>query len=339
MTYFNRDHSQRKNAWADVNGKSYWLEGNGHASNEGLKSIGSFLTHFNWDHSQRKNAWADVNWNSYWLEGDGHASNEGLRDFGSFLTYFNWDHSQRKNAWADVNWNSYWLEGDGHAAAWGSRDFGSFVTYFDANHVQAKNGWRNFGRGWGWYDGAGHMQDVDLNHTWYSQLNQGAPQGCEGASLQIALSTVGRYANLQQIYDSTWYGYFGDPWHNFWGNPWGHGGSTTETVTAWRLADTTKWIYGGISDFTEANASQLIHELQLGHSVVTWANYYWDPWRSGGYHVMAIIGYKHGYFHISDPYSTTQREYWISVAEWEYVNSNTTASGWNLPRSMNQVVR
>lgn len=96
----------------------------------------------------------------------------------------------------------------------------------------------------------------------------------------------------------------------------------------------------GIHDMTGASIQDVIHELQFGHAVVTWANYDWNANPSGqnDYHVMTIVGYRNGQFLIADPYSYSRRVYWVNQGIWNYVNKNEHANGWNLPTGMNLTV-
>lgn len=219
----------------------------------------------------------------------------------------------------------------------GLKTINNRVNFFDSDGSLVKNAWRNVsGRSFHLND-AGIVNQTTLNHTWFSQLNVGAPNGCEAAALQIALSVKGVYTSMQTIYNMTGYGYYGNPDTNFYGNPWSHGASPTLTVTARKLAEATKNLYAGIGNMTGATVADVEREIGLGNAVVTWADYYWQLNR--GFHIMAIVGMDENRFLISDPYSTTKREYWVSKSTWAYINSTESAQGWNLAKSMNLVVR
>lgn len=182
------------------------------------------------------------------------------------------------------------------------------------------------------------MDDITLNHQWYSQLNQGMPEGCEGASLQIVASVLGRYYNLTDIYNTIGYGWNLTPYNGFYGNPWGGSSYKVQTVFASAMANKLAGMVPGIQDITGAGVNGVINELRSGHAVVTWANIDWNLYNQNDFHVMAIVGYSDGQFLISDPYAYSQKEYWIPTSTWAYVNANTQSVGWNTPSSMNLVI-
>ncbi|MFT8879035.1 MAG: GW dipeptide domain-containing protein [Oenococcus sp.] len=180
-------------------------------------------------------------------------------------------------------------------------------------------------------------QSVTLSFHHFNQNQEGAPEGCEGASLQTALSVKGRYLSLRQIYNATGYGWSISPYNGFHGNPFGGGTFQTQTVYAEPLARATKKFYNGISNMTGANVNDVIYQLQQGNPVVTWASYTWTV-NPANFHVMCIVGYRPGYFQISDPIFWGN-SYWISTKTWQNVNQNEKTIGFSTPRSMNIVVK
>ena len=184
---------------------------------------------------------------------------------------------------------------------------------------------------------AGDVDNVTLRHNWYSQLNEGYPEGCEATALQIALSNKNKYYSLPKIYNATGYGYHKTPSTGFYGNPKGVGSAKTETVFASKLASSMKKYDNNIVDITGASVNDVISELLNGNPIVTWGDYYWQLGRA--FHVMTIVGYNNNQFLISDPYANSKREYYISTNNWHYVNHNNYALGWKTPSAMNVVVR
>lgn len=88
---------------------------------------------------------------------------------------------------------------------------------------------------------------------------------------------------------------------------------------------------------TGANVNDVIYQLQQGNPVVTWASYTWTV-NPANFHVMCIVGYRPGYFQISDPIFWGN-SYWISTKTWQNVNQNEKTIGFSTPRSMNIVVK
>ena len=221
----------------------------------------------------------------------------------------------------------------------GLYDWAGAKYYFDPRSFLAvRNSAENVGYGWAYFDNNGQMSNITLNHTWYSQLNQGMPEGCEGASLQIVASTAGRHYDLNDIYSHIGYDWGYTPYNGFYGNPYGGAADRTQTVFASTMARNFSSYVPGIRDLTGADTQKVIDELRNGHSIVTWVNYVWNVNSPLNFHVMAIVGYQNGQFLISDPYATSQREYWVSSATWADVNSHSQAIGWNTPASMNLVI-
>ncbi|MBO8441531.1 MAG: C39 family peptidase [Firmicutes bacterium] len=187
----------------------------------------------------------------------------------------------------------------------------------------------------------GYLYEVVLHHRWYSQLNQGAPQGCEGTALQIVASCVNRNLNLHQIYQHIGYSWHTNPNEEFYGDPFAKGtNKKSETVCATPMTNKLKHRLPQIQDLTGANTQKIIQEIQAGYGVVTWGNYHWKltGHHHNMYHVMAIVGYKPGKFLISDPYAYHKREYWLSMKRWSKVNQKMQGKGWKTPQRMNLTI-
>lgn len=220
----------------------------------------------------------------------------------------------------------------------GARYFGKNVEFYGKDFKRVSNTWKTFNNTRYYFGNNGRASEVLLNYNYYSQLNQGAPQGCEGASMQMALSHKGRHVpSLHTIYKKTGSGYNVSPYNGFFGNPFGNGGAVTETIFASAMANSFKNI--GAADLTGAKKNDIIRELNRGNAIVTWADYSWRLSGAHSFHVMTIVGYNNGSFLIADPYAYGHRTLWVGQNTWEYVNSNTQTLGYGAPRSMNMVIR
>ncbi|MBJ7619730.1 hypothetical protein HAU47_03840 [Weissella confusa] len=339
--YFDGDGIQAKDTWRTT-GENRWYYLNAYDGKAvtGLQQLDGGYKYFDNDGIQAKNAWRTTGWNNwYFLNSYDGKAVTGLQTMDGGHKYFDNNGVQVKNAWRTTGWNNwYFLNAYDGKAVTGLQLLEGKVKYFDDNGIQVKNKWRNIsGRSihMNSYDGV--VDSTTLAHTWYSQLNQGAPEGCEATALHIALSVKGRWASPQDIYNRTGYGFWGNPDANFYGNPWGGGVWTTQTVTARRLAEATKSIYSGIDNLVSASVADIEREIALGNAVVTWGDYTWQL--NKAFHVMTIVGMNADSFLISDPYATSKKEYWISKGTWAYINGNESANGWNLPKMMNVVVR
>ncbi|QBZ02936.1 hypothetical protein C6P16_06605 [Weissella confusa] len=339
--YFDASYVQAKNAWRTT-GQNRWYFLNSYDGKAviGLQRLDGGYKYFDNNGVQAKNAWRTTGQNHwYFLNSYDGKAVTGLQHLDGGYKYFDNSGVQAKNTWRTTGQNRwYFLSSYDGKAVTGLQVLDGRTKYFDDNGIQVKNQWRNLpGRSihTNSYDGV--VDITTLSHTWYSQLNQGAPEGCEATALQIALSVKGRWASLQDIYNRTGYGWYGNPDSNFYGNPWGGGTGTTQTVTARRLAEATKSIYGGIENLVSASVADIEREIGLGNAVVTWGDYTWRL--NQAFHVMTIVGMNQDSFLISDPYSTVNKEYWISKGTWAFINGNESANGWNLPKMMNVVVR
>ncbi len=242
-----------------------------------------------------------------------------------------------------INGHWYLFSNSTKTVQYGLQDLSKYgekkTVYYDPQMGWMLYGSRNINNGtYTFNNGDGRLSSVVLNHQWYSQLNQGVPEGCEAASLQIAMSVHGRWASLQDIYNATSYGYGVTPYNGFYGNPWGGGSSKIETVFPDAIVSKAQRVTGRLQNMTGASVNDIKRQLTNGNAVVTWGNYNWSLSNPMAFHVMTIVGYNDNSFLISDPYSTRFREYWISQDTWSYVNANNYAVGWNTPRSMNVAV-
>ncbi|MCW0953290.1 C39 family peptidase [Weissella ceti] len=308
---------------------------------------------YNWStHKQMRNAYYMIDKGTktptnYYLGKDGRAI-QGIRKYKDSkgktqIETYNWStHKQMRNAYYVIDkdkkvQSAYYLGSNGRAIK-GLRQFGNNVEYYDNNFKRVANKWQTVKNTRYHFGKNGKATEVLLNYKYYSQLQQGAPQGCEGASMQMALSHKGRYVpSLKEIYKKTGSGYKVSPHKGFYGNPFGNGGAVTETIFASALAKSYK--HAGAADLTGAKKKDIIRELNRGNAIVTWADYSWRLTGAHSFHVMSIVGYNNGSFLIADPYAYGKRTLWVNQNTWEYVNSNTQTLGYKAPRSMNMVIR
>ncbi|WP_420832855.1 C39 family peptidase [Weissella tructae] len=281
---------------------------------------------------------------TYYFNNNGRAM-KGIRTFKDSKgklqveAYNHQTYKQMRNAYYDIKnkKTTYYLNNSGRAMK-GARYFGNNVEYYGDNYKRLTNTWKTFNNTRYYFGNNGKATQALLNYKYYSQLNQGAPQGCEGASMQMALSHKGRYVpSLQSIYKKTGSGYHVSPNKGFYGNPFGNGGAVTETIFAGAMAKSFKDM--GAADLTGAKKGDIIRELNRGNAIVTWADYSWRLTGAHSFHVMTIVGHSNGKFLIADPYSYGHRTQWVDQNTWEYVNTNTQTLGYKSPKSMNMVIR
>jgi len=308
----------------------------GHAIT-GLRHYRDGLEYYGQDLKQVRNNYIKTNNTYYYLGANGDAV-KGVRHYDKGLEYYGQDYKQVRNTYAKTGNTYYYLSANGDAVK-GFRKYSKIgLEYYGSDYKQYRNRYFNDHNMNSYHvNHAGDVDNVTLRHNWYSQLNEGYPEGCEATALQIALSNKNKYYSLPKIYNATGYGYHKTPSTGFYGNPKGVGSAKTETVFASKLASSMKKYDNNIVDITGASVNDVISELLNGNPIVTWGDYYWQLGRA--FHVMTIVGYNNNQFLISDPYANSKREYYISTNNWHYVNHNNYALGWKTPSAMNVVVR
>ncbi|CAK8053484.1 C39 family peptidase [Eupransor demetentiae] len=181
--------------------------------------------------------------------------------------------------------------------------------------------------------------NVDLPHDFYNQNEEGAPEGCEGTSFQMALSAKGKQVpSLKDIYNTIGYGWDVPANEGFHGNPFGWGADETQTVLAAPLANKLNDVYGVKTvDMTGASIGDVISQLMQGNPVITYIP--WDLKITGknNLHVQVITGYANGNFIIADP--LRHADYQLPVDDWYYLNQNIQPLGFSAPQGMNVAVQ
>jgi len=308
----------------------------GHAIT-GLRHYRDGLEYYGQDLKQVRNNYIKTNNTYYYLGANGDAV-KGVRHYDKGLEYYGQDYKQVRNTYAKTGNTYYYLSANGDAVKGFRKYSKTGLEYYGSDYKQYRNRYFNDHNMNSYHvNHAGDVDNVTLRHNWYSQLNEGYPEGCEATALQIALSNKNKYYSLPKIYNATGYGYHKTPSTGFYGNPKGVGSAKTETVFASKLASSMKKYDNNIVDITGASVNDVISELLNGNPIVTWGDYYWQLGRA--FHVMTIVGYNNNQFLISDPYANSKREYYISTNNWHYVNHNNYALGWKTPSAMNVVVR
>jgi uncharacterized protein YvpB len=144
------------------------------------------------------------------------------------------------------------------------------------------------------------------------QVAEGAPMGCEGASLLMALWSKGYCTDMsyQQFLTTMPYASDDNPNHGFVGTPYANDGNfdgiNMPAVASWGAR------YASTADITGCSEEDLIYQLYLGHPVVVWTSYKFGPTEPEDYwwgsyktnaHVMLLCGFNPDTreFYIADP--------------------------------------
>ncbi|CAJ2236489.1 C39 family peptidase [Fructilactobacillus sanfranciscensis] len=335
-TYLRVDNNYVQSQW----GTWYMFGNDGRVVSGVTQWAGTYYYFDPYTYLRVDNNYVQSQWGTWYMFGNDGRIVSGVTQWAG--TYYDFDpytYLRVDNNYVQSQWGTWYMFGNDGRIVVGLADWTGAKYYFDpSTYLKVTNAWENVGYGSAYFDGNGQMDSINLFHQWYSQLNQGMPEGCEGTSLQIAASVLGRYYNLADIYNTIGYGWNLTPYNGFYGNPWGGSSYKVQTVFASAMANKLAGMVSGIQDLTGAGVGTVIDELRNGHAVVTWANIDWNLYNQNDFHVMSIVGYSNGQFLISDPYAYSQKEYWIPTSTWAYVNANTQAVGWNTPRSMNLVI-
>ncbi|AYM03968.1 C39 family peptidase [Levilactobacillus yiduensis] len=155
-----------------------------------------------------------------------------------------------------------------------------------------------------------------LPYTYTSQLYPlYAPNGCEAASLKMALSVKGiaTKTSLKTIISKM--PKAKTPSKGFVGNPYTESRpGETRTIYPKPLTAYTNTYDARATNITGATKKQLIREIKRGNAVI-----FAGAWRMQGsrpYHVLTLVGYRRGQFLVADPYmkkSWPNKTYWTGT--------------------------
>ena len=164
-----------------------------------------------------------------------------------------------------------------------------------------------------------------VNVPFINQAAEGAPNGCEVASLLQCLRGKGYARNIGYHYmlDHMPYANDGNPYHGFVDSPYNHYKKDCfQSIFPSALVPYGKK-FGNVSNTSGYSTDQLINELKKGNSSVVYVTYNfktprWKKYHFGNIvdnmHVMTLTGYdtKSGKFRVMDPYK--KGSYWVSGA-------------------------
>ena len=164
-----------------------------------------------------------------------------------------------------------------------------------------------------------------VNVPFINQAAEGAPNGCEVASLLQCLRGKGYARNIGYHYmlDHMPYANDGNPYHGFVDSPYNHYKKDCfQSIFPSALVPYGKK-FGNVSNTSGYSTDQLINELKKGNSSVVYVTYNfktprWKKYHFGNIvdnmHVMTLTGYdtKSGKFRVMDPYK--KGSCWVSGA-------------------------
>jgi uncharacterized repeat protein (TIGR02543 family) len=158
----------------------------------------------------------------------------------------------------------------------------------------------------------------------------GAPKGCEGAALLMALKMTGHVSgwDYYSFMNTMPYSPDASPYKGFAGSPW----KDTDYIDAMMPEPTETWAkqFAEAKDISGCSTDDLVDCLQNGHPVIIWTSihfmpsqltyYEWGTYKSNN-HVMTLIGYdeKRNEFKIADPAGWNDGIYWVTYQQ--FVNS------------------
>lgn len=143
-----------------------------------------------------------------------------------------------------------------------------------------------------------------------------APNACEAASLKMALSakkTV-KHPSLKMLINDM--PRSNNPNKGFSGNPYKESpAGITWTIYPKPLAKYAQKYDSKAANISGVSKSKLIYEIKHHNPVIFAGAWRMQPGRP--YHVLTLVGYKHGYFRVADPYmkkSWPNKVYWTKTS-------------------------
>ena len=173
-----------------------------------------------------------------------------------------------------------------------------------------------------------------LDVPYIDQYAQGAPEGCEAASLLMSLWYKGILTNVsyKQFLRMMPYASDGNPYHGFVGTPYANDGNW-DTIMMPAVAAWGARYDSNVRNITGCSVEELVYQLAQGNPVVVWTSYqfrsthilheWWGDYKTQN-HVMTLIGFNptNQSFAVADPYRTGK--YWVS--------NSTFMNSWNVLR-------
>lgn len=169
---------------------------------------------------------------------------------------------------------------------------------------------------------------VLLGVTNYDQYAEGAPSGCEGASLLQALHYKGKLKDwgLVQFLNTIIKSPDENPNTGFVGSPFVEDPNVYSAIYP---APLTTWgqAYGNVQNISGSSMDDLINEVAEGNPVVAWVTINFQPVRWGDWPFGAAVNNNHAVtldgfdktndqVHVSDPISGS---YWLSRSTFETI--------------------
>lgn len=177
--------------------------------------------------------------------------------------------------------------------------------------------WRVYGE-----DGSvSNLGTIAMGTRYINQVSEGAIEGCEAASLLMALWSKGYLTNVSYHTFLSWMPYAsdGNPNHGFVGSVW----YNSPAIDCMMMPAVASWgsRYAHTKNLTGCSDEALIGELVQGHPVVVWTSvafkpshrvhYWWGDCKSAN-HVMTLLGFNPhtNQFYVADPYM--DGKLWVS---------------------------
>lgn len=185
------------------------------------------------------------------------------------------------------------------------------TTYFQISRRGHNYGWLNA-------QALKTTMTYRLPYTYTSQLYPlYAPNACEAASLKMALSVKGvaTKTSLKTVINRM--PKAKTPNKGFTGNPYTESRpGETRTIYPAPLTAYAQTYDKQAANISGASKTQLMREVKRGNAIVFSGG--WHMEKSRPYHVLALVGYKHGKFLIADPY---MQKGWPNKVFWTSTNN------------------
>lgn len=332
--WLDTDTGAMQTEWLLLNGTWYWLDSSG-AMATGWRYVNGSWYYF-LDSGAMATGWVYDAGSWYWCASSGAMQTGWIKLDG--IWYWLSGSGAMQTGWLKQGNDWYYLNGSGAMCtsyfkigdSWYYAYSNGVVMYED---VAWDSAWKEYvivGPDWHAHTYHGTVLDI----PWYiNQYAEGAPEGCEGASLLMALWSKGYCLNMsyKQFLKTMPYATDGNPYHGFVGTPYANDGNF-DTIMMPAVA---KWgaRYAHTLDITGCSVYDMLYQLSLGHPVIVWTSYkfypstrliyWWGSYKTNN-HVMLLRGFnpKTNTFYVADPY--------IDGMEW--ISWNTFMNSWTVLR-------